>query len=480
MTDTYDEQLLLGYVEDELGPEDRARVERMVETDARLGRLLEDMRCDRDRLRRLPEPPTPTWLMDEAIDRLERTMLLEPTPTEAEARVNHQRGVLRRIGVGAAVAAMLLLCTYLVIDSLVHMPDSDLLVFDAHPRHQDPALTPGATDDPSYRGKGGPMIAKARAQGATPDSQIDGATRQVQVDEQVPVQGKPGPAPDQIDSQPIIAKGGQSGEHVYPGKGGPNIAQQQQRIVSRAGTQDAIAQVGKAGPSAPGLQAEQIPVEDPQPLDLDTLTHNNAQLSPEDIEALEVVVNTNDVTLTDDQLNRATLNVRQGNLVGPLTSNNGQQRVDLVAAQNMTQVTYNVEIPADQFNRWVREVQQVEPKKQVRARQDVLFQRRPQPLNLARTWPRRHPDYNAILTEQLPMPAARQQERRNTQQADDTQTPQAQPANEQIVTIPVYVNNGKVQAAPDNPAANQAMQVQQADQAEPQQPPQDAAPQTAQ
>ncbi len=450
MTDTYDEQLLLDFVEGELGPEDRARVEKLIARDERLGRLLEDMRRDRDTLRQLPEPPTPTWLMDEALGSLERTMLLEPSPDETEARVNHKRGVLRRLSFTAAVAAMLLLCTFVVFQSLTNLAGPDV-AFHSEGEHED--------SEPILPGKGGPMIAKSNARAeqapANPDVQSDPIA--VHADRQ----SDPG-------TTVLIAKGGPAAgrQEALGQQAEPEIAVQQRAITSRAGTQQDVAQVAKAGPSAPGPQVHQLIVETPEQFDLASLVNEEIQLSPEEIAALEVVVNTNDVTLTNDQLISASAHLPQTNLIGPLTTRNGQKRVDPVDAQYMAQVSYKLEIPTDQFNNWVRNVSQVERQKQVRAGQRVVFQRRYETMDLARTWPRSKPDYNAILTEQLPLlrktkATAVEQSSHTAVQAQNTKAAPRDDKKQVVINIPVYVNNDRVQAV--QPTANRALEIEQTD-----------------
>jgi len=124
MNSQYDHNLLLGYVEGELSAKDAARVEQWIERDPRLGRLLADMAADRDRLQQLPTPDPPAWLLDDVDRVLERSMLLETDTREVHATTMRQRYMLRQWLTIGAVAAMVLIAAWVVIDSLVGIDTS--------------------------------------------------------------------------------------------------------------------------------------------------------------------------------------------------------------------------------------------------------------------------------------------------------------------------------------------------------------------
>ena len=119
MSEPYDEQLLLGYVEGDLTDAQRAQVEQWIAGDPRLGSLLEKLAGDRDALRALPEPETPSALMEDVDRVLERSMLLQFTLSDQEERVGEKRFIVRRIGAIAAAAAMLVVVTSVVIYSMM-------------------------------------------------------------------------------------------------------------------------------------------------------------------------------------------------------------------------------------------------------------------------------------------------------------------------------------------------------------------------
>lgn len=118
MVEQYDENLLLGYVEGELGEADRSTVEAWAEADPRLRQLLRNMASDRRAMRRIEAPTPPAWLMDEVDRRLERSMLLDEAPIETPIGREPPRRVAGRIGMGVAVAAMVVLSAGVIVVSL--------------------------------------------------------------------------------------------------------------------------------------------------------------------------------------------------------------------------------------------------------------------------------------------------------------------------------------------------------------------------
>lgn len=121
MREQYDENLLIGYVEDELSGDERTRVQRWLDADPGLRRLIEGMVADRAALRRLPEPAAPEGLLDEVDAGLEREMLLGGDRDDESIVVEEKRSVLRRIGAVAALAAMLLIGVVTIGPSLLEL-----------------------------------------------------------------------------------------------------------------------------------------------------------------------------------------------------------------------------------------------------------------------------------------------------------------------------------------------------------------------
>lgn len=98
MTDRYDHDLLLAYLEGDLAPGDRARVDAMLADDPKLASLMRDMAGDRDLLRSMPSEPAPGDLSFDLVQGLERRMLLDAPQVEPSGPIPISRG--RRPGGG--------------------------------------------------------------------------------------------------------------------------------------------------------------------------------------------------------------------------------------------------------------------------------------------------------------------------------------------------------------------------------------------
>jgi hypothetical protein len=123
MTDRYDPELLLDYVEGELSQERRAAVEALLARDGQLQQLVEGMRRDRAALRDLPRAAAPPRLIEQANLQLERRMLLEPA--QDAARQGAARSFRRyRAMVYAAMAAVVLISAGVLFQAL--MPNGNL------------------------------------------------------------------------------------------------------------------------------------------------------------------------------------------------------------------------------------------------------------------------------------------------------------------------------------------------------------------
>ncbi|MAE63960.1 MAG: hypothetical protein CMJ18_06770 [Phycisphaeraceae bacterium] len=119
MAERYDEQLILGFLEDDLEPEQHLRFQQMLVEDARLRNLVAQLTQDRSLLRQLQREPPPADLMEPVNQLLERQMLLSFDDAAREA--NGAAAVLRsqRLFKYGALAAVLLIgvCLALVISA---------------------------------------------------------------------------------------------------------------------------------------------------------------------------------------------------------------------------------------------------------------------------------------------------------------------------------------------------------------------------
>jgi hypothetical protein len=122
MTEAYDENLILAYVEGDLPPAEQRDFKLTLMKDPKLRRLVEQMAEDRQALRGMPDEDAPPDLM-EAIDlHLERQMLLSPSAAQPIVSPDdHRRFKLVRVGSFAAMAAMLLLGVGLMYQTLRDM-----------------------------------------------------------------------------------------------------------------------------------------------------------------------------------------------------------------------------------------------------------------------------------------------------------------------------------------------------------------------
>jgi len=108
MSQRYDQDLILAYVEDELGEAARQRFEQQLEQDPRLQTLVRQLVEDRRHLRRVAAQAAPVGLMDRAQGVLERQMLLGDAPghpLEDAARNRHR--LVRWTAISGIAALML-------------------------------------------------------------------------------------------------------------------------------------------------------------------------------------------------------------------------------------------------------------------------------------------------------------------------------------------------------------------------------------
>ena len=115
MTQRYDENLILGYLEGDLTPSQRAKFEAQLEADPPLRELVQAMVKDRTALRSLPVETSPAGMMQAVHERLERTMLLDNPAPEAALPIARHRTRMARVLVITAMAALLLFVAGLVL-----------------------------------------------------------------------------------------------------------------------------------------------------------------------------------------------------------------------------------------------------------------------------------------------------------------------------------------------------------------------------
>lgn len=85
MSDSYNEQTILAYIEGELSADEAQAYKLSMLKDAKLRRLIEQMIADRTALRQLPIEPVPIALVEQVEEYLERDMLLGPSVPEMAA-----------------------------------------------------------------------------------------------------------------------------------------------------------------------------------------------------------------------------------------------------------------------------------------------------------------------------------------------------------------------------------------------------------
>jgi hypothetical protein len=120
MTDRYDENLILGYVEGNLMGAERSDFERALMADAKLRALVDDLKDQRRELRELPDVPAPPQIVETIRQRLERDMLLEPLPEPVTGPA--RRLMLTRWAVAGGIAAVVLISTSVVLSVLLRGP----------------------------------------------------------------------------------------------------------------------------------------------------------------------------------------------------------------------------------------------------------------------------------------------------------------------------------------------------------------------
>ncbi|GAB4109166.1 MAG: hypothetical protein Kow00105_17600 [Phycisphaeraceae bacterium] len=120
MTDRYDQNLILGYIEGELDDEQRESFEIILAHDHELRNLVAQMKLDRDALRRLGPATAPEGLLDQVMQTQERAALLGEPDTSEPIPLNLpvNRHKLRRVLIYSGVAAVLLLSAAIIVPTL--------------------------------------------------------------------------------------------------------------------------------------------------------------------------------------------------------------------------------------------------------------------------------------------------------------------------------------------------------------------------
>lgn len=274
MRQEYDENLLLGYVEGELSDIDRARVEQWMAADPGLAKLLIGMGEDRAGLRKLPDPPTPEWMLEDVDTGLERAMLLDDGYEQDASVIEQKRNVLFRLSAYGGIAAMLLLGAYFVVQPL----------FDLHPTKVATDETKEGADAPP-----GPAVAMDHTPGRAADDPAETGVR-----------GKGGRASDAVEQPAKIAKkGGEPrNDQAFVGKGGPRATGDEANDFAVQRGADAVNQQANEQ-----LQALEVAMATKP---ADAIANGAALLEPETPELIEVVITTDDLTLTTRNINNLT------------------------------------------------------------------------------------------------------------------------------------------------------------------------------
>lgn len=120
MADRYDQEMILDYVEGDLSPAARVRFEAMLANDPPLRELTQKLVADRAALRGMPDEQPPAELIEDAMQQLERGMLLGDTdPGLLAGSTPHPRRLwVGRAAAYAGLAAVLVLTSGLLLSTL--------------------------------------------------------------------------------------------------------------------------------------------------------------------------------------------------------------------------------------------------------------------------------------------------------------------------------------------------------------------------
>jgi len=422
----YDENLLLAYVEGDITDEQLARVRQWTADDPKLAALLRQMASDRASLAAMPDPPTPDWLMDEVDRQLERSMLVDVGPREFADTAIAQRHVMRRIVLGTALAAMLLIVAAVVISSLTGVRSMGDFAF--NDETQTPAPTPSETGDAESAvdpTSDQPAVATADPS-ETPEVKPSPVEPESQPEEPSP------PAITKSDASP--AAEGDKGETPEP----PKVAEQaepEMREPAAKPDQSAAPPPGEllAGngaprhadllPTPPGVKPEPAKPDKPNKpapearLAADDAMYNARQIrvQPALAQQMELRIVGRDLDKTIKQLNTliektqpdATVEQSLDTMKNPPAQPEASSKVK----------RFILRVDPEQLPRFVAELQAARHNDNVQLRPRNLLAVGQLPgsgdddaVNIVGSpWPTLAPDYRSILQQQMPQPAADEQ-----------------------------------------------------------------------
>ncbi len=133
MAESYDTTvLMLGYLENDLLPQDRARFERKMSADPALAQLNEDLQADRAGLRRLPCEEPPQGISEQVIQINERQLLLDWAPlgstVDAPDSARKRYQVHRWLSYGGLAAMLVLGAGVLTFSLLIPNPPDQMQI----------------------------------------------------------------------------------------------------------------------------------------------------------------------------------------------------------------------------------------------------------------------------------------------------------------------------------------------------------------
>ena len=446
----YDENLLLGYVEGELTADETARVEAWAAEDTRLAGLLASMQADRKALAAMPDPPTPEWLMDEVDRQLERAMLVDMGPQQFADTSIAQRHIMRRIVLGTAVAAMLMVVAGVVISSLTGVSESPHFAMNGEPKPTETDVTMTDAED---------AAAPAVAETAPTEQPAEPAVAMTEpgkaAESAEPVEPVKGSTPEPtVPNAPMIAKGdntaGGSSE-AEPVKPDAETAEPAPAVAAKsdvaepspkpADTDKPMTEPATPGPgqmlagSGAPRHADLLPQppEAPKPskapakggdakaapearLPADDALYNARQirLQPDLAQQMELLVVAGDPDKVVQQVTAFMSGAAKGDAPKQsLTKTDLQQAVSqiLKQAEPTPSQRYVLKVDTEQLPRLIAELQAASGNAQVQLRKRNLLAvgnvpdkapLKPEVTLTPAPWPTLAPDYRAILQQQIP------------------------------------------------------------------------------
>ncbi|QNN24295.1 hypothetical protein HED60_19125 [Planctomycetales bacterium ZRK34] len=435
----YDENLLLGYVEGELTADETARVEAWAAEDTRLAGLLASMQADRKALAAMPDPPTPEWLMDEVDRQLERAMLVDMGPQQFADTSIAQRHIMRRIVLGTAVAAMLMVVAGVVISSLTGVSESPHFAMNGEPKPTETDVTMTDAEDATLPDV--PAVAETvpSEQPAEPAVVMTEPGKAAESAEPVePVKGST--TEPAVPNAPMIAKGDNTagGSEAEPVKPDAETAEPSPAVAAKpdvaepADTDKPMTEPATPGPgqmlagSGAPRHADLLPQPPEAPksakappearLPADDALYNARQirLQPDLAQQMELLVVAGDPDKVVQQVTAFMSGAAKGDAPKQsLTKTDLQQAVSqiLKQAEPTPSQRYVLKVDTEQLPRLIAELQAASGNAQVQLRKRNLLavgnvpDKAPLKPDVTLTpapWPTLAPDYRAILQQQIP------------------------------------------------------------------------------